>query len=151
LVLPLQWHAPGHLRRAARYRRDRYQLVIDDGRFGGKLGRLPPVTSVSAVGGPQNITLWQNNSTARSSDFYLRIQGTGYDRYITGRFISGNGAAGRVIVFDEHSFTDTTAGAVSAVPVVSVDTSARLILTITTDRALTLSGWEVSGGTVLTA
>jgi hypothetical protein len=53
------------------------QLVIDDGRFGGKLGRLPPVTSVSAVGGPQNITLWQNNSTARSSDFYLRIQGTG--------------------------------------------------------------------------
>jgi hypothetical protein len=131
------------------------QLVLNDGRYGGKLGRLPPVTSIASSGSPQTISLWANTDSARASEFYIRLTTatvTDYDHRIRGCFYSApSGLAGRVVIFDQYSFYDTTAGAVTAMPSLSVNTSGVLRLTLTTDRALTISGWEISGGYVLTA
>lgn len=132
------------------------QLVLDDGRVGGKIGRLPATAAVTASAGvPQTIPLWTTNNGGIVSYFYIRITTasfTDYDHRVLGMFYRGpSGVGGRVIIIDQYMYYNTTSGAVSTTPTFVVDTSGVLQMTITTDRTLAITGGEISLGTVLTA
>lgn len=124
------------------------QLLLSNGRTGGRIGRSLDYSVAAAAGSPQNISTITNAAADRASIVFVRIAGSGLD-YRRLLVMNHNGSGSPGYVAELAALVSLIPAGVSGISF-SVNSSGTLVVSITTNINATIQCRELGLGFQLT-